>query len=149
MKNLILVGRQRKGSTIWKVNTHSPQNSKYHQQHVHHVQDCPYPCCHCHYHHGPNASVSYRLSANYQSSLEFQECLAPQQQNGYDCGVHTLGTAHALAQAIAVTETSSSFNYQSRDLEGIVKASVGSSPLFCSKLRQQIAKTVEELAGKL
>lgn len=78
--------------------------------------------------------------------LIFQECSAPQQQNGYDCGIHTLGTAQALAQSI--TSRAADFSYQTKQLEDDVKASVAASPCFCSKLRQRIAKDAEELASR-
>lgn len=74
-----------------------------------------------------------------------QECAMPQQQNGYDCGLHTLATAKALAKAFVVgSATHSIANKNKESLEAIVQQGITSSS-FCAKLRKKMAEDVQQL----
>ena len=74
----------------------------------------------------------------------FRECNAPQQSNGFDCGLHTLATAEALATGLAINDPAQT-NPSKERLEQIVKKAVATTPSFCQKLRTRIVKDVELL----
>ena len=74
------------------------------------------------------------------------ECSAPQQSNGFDCGLHTLATAEALATGLASIDYTIDTNPSKEQLEQMVKEAVATTPSFCQRLRTRIVKDVELLA---
>jgi len=78
-------------------------------------------------------------------SAVVQECTVPQQQNGYDCGLHTLATAEALAKAIVVLGSCTNGNANKESLEIIVQQAMTASSSACTKLRKQMAEDIQQL----
>ncbi|CAB9504797.1 Sentrin-specific protease 8 [Seminavis robusta] len=79
---------------------------------------------------------------NHHPKHPMEECTAPQQQNGYDCGLHTLATARALAMAFSSGEEN---KFRKDTLEDIVRQTVATSPSFFSKMRQAMVQDIQSL----
>ena len=86
--------------------------------------------------------------------LQLIECSSmPQQQNGYDCGLYTLGAAKEIFDAFSSTTTTPTtststpitFPPTTNILEHILQTSQLKSPSFCKNLRQQMLKDVQDL----
>lgn len=75
-----------------------------------------------------------------------RECEVPQQRNAYDCGIHALAAAEALALAFSVEDINDSTLLRKEHLEEIVKNSQAYPPSFCSKMRKHIAQDIKSLA---
>jgi sentrin-specific protease 8 len=65
-------------------------------------------------------------------------CQAPQQVNGYDCGLHVLATAEFLAATDA--------NCSQQELEAHVRDHFEQGPNLCAALRQRIAQDARKRA---
>jgi len=81
------------------------------------------------------------------SSKDVRQAETPQQQNGYDCGVHLLGAAKILSKYLSMTGNDSDGS-DSRlfDLEECLRKEMGTSPQkFCSKLRHEISFEIRRL----
>lgn len=80
---------------------------------------------------------------------QIYECRVPRQTNGYDCGLHMLGTVKALADCLLRNDTGSSVDNNEPPtpelLEGIVRHHVATSPNFCCQLRQDIVRDIRAL----
>ena len=78
---------------------------------------------------------------NIADVVEVLECRTPQQRNGYDCGVFTLGFAEAL---------SASDDFVKEHHEDILQSHVeenGGQEKFASGLRTQIGDDIRGLAA--
>jgi Ulp1 family protease len=106
----------------------------------------------------PEASImtkSSSLSKNSSKAFEgiVQQAETPQQQNGYDCGVHVLGAAKILSKYVLMTQstsnligTSDSPCHRLQDLEKCLRNEIDKdSHDFCSKLRHQISSEIRFL----
>ena len=89
-------------------------------------------------------SIQSTNKSSQQVMLPVQQCSVPQQQNGYDCGLHTLATAEAIARACCTTED---LAFDTTAFEAIVKRSVATSPSYFNKMRQTIVQDIENLAS--
>jgi sentrin-specific protease 8 len=83
-------------------------------------------------------------NTSQQALLSVQKCSVPQQQNGYDCGLHTLATAEAIANACCAMED---MTFDAPVLESIVMRSVATSLSCFRTMRQQMVKNIESLAS--
>jgi sentrin-specific protease 8 len=84
-------------------------------------------------------------SNDKNKEVAVQECTVPQQENGYDCGIHTLATAEALAKAFEKQDAGPCHKESS---EEIIQKTVATSPSFCVDMRQRIVKDIEALIAK-
>mmetsp|Transcript_6311 Transcript_6311/g.13060 ORF Transcript_6311/g.13060 Transcript_6311/m.13060 type:complete len:273 (-) Transcript_6311:69-887(-) len=81
------------------------------------------------------------------SSKEVRLAETPQQENGYDCGVHVLGAAKILSKYLSMTGNDN-HGSDSRlvDLEQCLRKEMGTSPQkFCSRLRHEISSEIRRL----
>lgn len=70
------------------------------------------------------------------------QATTPQQENGYDCGVHVLGAAKILSNYLSIAGNDSRLG----DLEGCLRKEMGNSPQkFCSTLRHEMSSEIRRL----
>jgi Ulp1 family protease len=91
-----------------------------------------------------NHSVNTTNNNSQQTALPVRQCSVSQQQNGYDCGLHALATAEAIANACCATED---MTLDTTALVTIVKRSVATSPSYFRTMRQRMVKDIEVLAA--
>ena len=104
----------------------------------------------------PKASIISALASDLSKVTEgiLHQAETPQQQNGYDCGVHVLGAAKILSNYILMTTLTSDKTRDSpcrrlQDLEECLRNEIGNdSQGFCSKLRQEISLEIRRLHKK-
>ncbi len=84
----------------------------------------------------PGASI---LTQNTEGMV--QQAQTPQQENGYDCGVHVLGAAKILSKSLFMDPRSGVLN-----LEKSLRQEMGANPQdFCSDLRHEISSEIRRL----
>ena len=70
-----------------------------------------------------------------------QQAKTPQQENGYDCGVHVLGAAKILSNSLLMNPSSDILT-----LEKSLRQEMGANPQdFCSNLRHEISSEIRRL----
>ena len=70
-----------------------------------------------------------------------QQAKTPQQENGYDCGVHVLAAAKILSKSLFTNPSSDIL-----DLEQSLRQEMGANPQdFCSNLRREISSEIRRL----
>jgi len=79
-----------------------------------------------------SATSNTRLIGNVSN---FNTCNAPQQVNGYDCGVYVLAIARRIAYAIT-------------EQQDITKCLGDITPSFIKHMRQEILETINDLVNK-
>jgi len=82
------------------------------------------------------------LPKEVNKDVEVFECNAPQQQNGYDCGVLALGNAEALSTCHSGSRKEYEAAVQTHFKEN------GGHGTFALSLRKQIGDDIRQLAGK-
>lgn len=94
----------------------------------------------------PEASITTQSSSGGRM---VHPAKTPQQQNGYDCGVHVLGAAKILSNYLSTTTTipaSDTNGCHPQDLEECLRKEMGDSLQdFCSKLRDEISSEIRRL----
>lgn len=108
----------------------------------------------------PEASITPALASDLSKVTKgiVHQAETPQQQNGYDCGVHVLGAAKILSKYILMTTFTSDKGFigtrdspcrRLKDLEECLRNEIGNdSQGFCSKLRHEISFEIRRLHKK-
>jgi sentrin-specific protease 8 len=81
-----------------------------------------------------------------ETNLTVTSAETPQQENGYDCGVHVLGAAKVFSNLTDADSIGESSMNSLKVLENSLKTAIGNNPSeFCGNLRTEIASEIQRL----